>query len=76
MEKEIEGKVIIIHGFKREKVFEIMKAVKASVQNPSDIAFSVSTPTNMEWKLKDIIKDVREDHAYFMKQEKEKKGHS
>ncbi len=74
MENEAEGKVIIMHGFDREKVFEIMKAVKASVENHSDIAFSVSTPTILEWKLKDIIQDVREDHAYFMKKEQERKG--
>ncbi len=74
MAEDADGKVIVIHGFEREKVFEIMKAVKASVEDPSEIAFSVSTPTNLEWKLKDIIKDVREDHAYFMKKEQEKKA--
>ncbi len=74
MGKKTDGKVIVIHGFEREKVFEIMKAVKSSVENPSEIAFSVSTPANLEWKLKDIIQDVREDHAYFMKKEQEKKA--
>ena len=73
MENTADEKVIIIHGFEREKVFEIMKSVKASVENPSEIAFSVSTPTNLEWKLKDIISDIREDHAYFMEQERLKK---
>ncbi len=73
MEQENNERVVIMHGFEKEKVFEIMRAVKASVDNPSEIAFSVSTPTNLEWKLKDIISDVREDHTYFKEQERLKK---
>lgn len=73
MNADPDGKVIIMHGFEKEKVFEIMRTIKASVENPAEIAFSMSTPVNLEWKLKDIISDVREDHAYFMEMERRKK---
>ena len=73
MSEILDGKVIVMHGFEKEKVFEIMRIIKASVENPSEIAFSTSTPTNLEWKLKDIISDVREDHAYFMEMERKKR---
>ena len=68
-----DGKLIIMHGFEKDKVFEIMRIIKASVENPSEIAFSMSTPVNLDWKLKDIISDVREDHAYFMEMERKKR---
>lgn len=66
-------KVIYFHGFERDDVFKIIKAIKASVDYPTEIAFSTSTPTNLEWKIKDMVAEVREDHAFFKKQEKKKK---
>ena len=66
-------KVIFFHGFEREDVFKIIKAIKASASNPKEIAFSMSTPTNLEWKIKDMVTEVREDHAFFKEQEKKKK---
>ena len=67
-------KVIYFHGFERDDVFKIIKAIKASVSYPGEIAFSTSTPTNLEWKIKDMVAEVREDHAFFKEQEKKKKG--
>ena len=67
------AKVIYFHGFERDDVFKIIKAIKASVSNPGEIAFSTSTPTNLEWKIKDMVAEVREDHAFFKEQEKKKK---
>jgi len=65
-------KVIYFHGFERDDVFKIIKAIKGSVGNPGEIAFSTSTPTNLEWKIKDMVAEVREDHAFFKEQEKKK----
>ena len=68
-----QEKVIYFHGFERDDVFKIIKAIKGSVSNPGEIAFSTSTPTNLEWKIKDMVAEVREDHAFFKEQEKKKK---
>lgn len=69
-EDYLNKQVVLMHGFTREEVFTILRAVKSISDNPSDIAFATSTPNNIEWKLKDIIKDVREDHEYYKNQKK------
>ncbi|MCF6334236.1 MAG: DUF3783 domain-containing protein [Spirochaetales bacterium] len=73
MTENKQAKVIFFHGFERDDVFKIIKAIKAAVPNPGDIAFSTSTPTNLEWKIKDMVTEVMEDHAFFKEQEKKKK---
>ena len=65
-------KVIYLHGFEKDDLFKVIRAIKAEVDNPGEIAFSTSTPTNLEWKIKDMIAEVREDHAFFKEQEKKK----
>ena len=67
------AKVIYFHGFERDDVFKIIKAIKACVDYPKEIAFSTSTPTNLEWKIKDMVTEVREDHVFFKEQERKKK---
>ena len=74
MAESSQEKVIFFHGFEREDVFKIIKAIKATVDNPGEIAFSTSTPTNLEWKIKDMVTEVMEDHAFFKEQEKKKKS--
>ncbi|AEJ20089.1 DUF3783 domain-containing protein [Gracilinema caldarium] len=63
--------VIVMHGFTHEQMISIMRAAKAAAKeagvDPLSIAFSSSTPTNMEWKLKDLIAEVREEHEYMKK---------
>lgn len=63
--------VILMHGFSHEQMIAIMRAAKAAAKelgvDPLSIAFTSSTPTNMEWKLKDLIAEVREEHEYMKK---------
>ena len=66
------AKVIYLHGFEKDDLFTVIRAIKAAVDAPGEIAFSTSTPTNLEWKIKDMIAEVREDHAFFKEQEKKK----
>jgi len=35
------------------------------VDDPQEIAFAMTTPTNLQWKIKDFINDVRGDHEYL-----------
>ena len=60
-----KGRVILLHGFSQTELAAILKAVKAVAQDPQDIAFAMSTPTNLNWKFRDIIEDVRGDHEYL-----------
>lgn len=61
--------VVFLHGFDRDQLLAVMRAAKAAAaqagMDPADIAFSSSTPTNLEWKVKDLVKEVREEHEYM-----------
>jgi hypothetical protein len=71
VENNDEQKVVLLHGFSREEIFAVLRAVKSTVSNPGEVAFATSTPVNLEWQLKDIIKDVSEEHEFFKKKEAE-----
>ncbi len=70
------GKVILLHGFDHAEMSAILKAVKSVAGDPQDIAFAMSTPTNLNWKFRDIIDDVRGDHEYLKENPPGKRGPS
>jgi hypothetical protein len=60
-----EGKFILLHGFTREELSAVMRAVKSAVMDPGEIAFAVTTDTNREWKVDDLVREVTEEHEYM-----------
>lgn len=56
------GPVVVIHGLSPEDTLKAMRAVKAAMGAESDIAFASSTPTNLSWKLDELIAQVRAEH--------------
>lgn len=63
---ENEPKVILLHGCSKEDIQTILGSLrKAFGDRYGDIAFCTSTPTNLDWKLKDIVADVWEEHEYM-----------
>ena len=71
--KEKNGRLILFHGFNEEEARFLLRLVRENLENHSDIAFCMSTAKNMEWKLKELIKDVTEEHAYMVALEEQKK---
>ena len=63
----MDERMILIHGFTREDTMKILKAVKGSLDDPAGIAFSVTTETNQNWKVSDLIREVRDEHEYMRK---------
>ena len=61
----MEERMILLHGFSRDEVMKILKAVKSVASDPSGIAFSVTTDTNLAWTVQDLVKEVREEHEYM-----------
>jgi hypothetical protein len=63
----MDGPVVFIHGFEQKGLFAVIDAAKKAAQeagiDPSSIAFASSTPVNMEWKVKNLIRAVRREHA-------------
>lgn len=62
---EPDERVVLIHGFSREETIAVMRAAKSVTQDSQGIAFTTSTPTNLDWKLRDLIAEVREEHEYM-----------
>jgi len=64
-QNEKDERLVLIHGFSRDETISIMRAAKAAATDPQGIAFTTSTPTNLDWKLQDLIAEVREEHEYM-----------
>ena len=60
-----DERVVLIHGFSREETIAIMRAAKSVSADPQGIAFTTSTPSNLDWQLRDLIIEVREEHEYM-----------
>jgi hypothetical protein len=64
-----EEPVVFLHGFEGDALMTIIQAVKKAAPqagiDPASIAFTSSTPTNRKWKVKDLIREVRQEHEYF-----------
>jgi len=63
--KQAEGKVAILHGFTREEIFTIMRAVKRELGPDKDIAFAMTTKHSLQLKLQDVVDDITQEHAYL-----------
>lgn len=61
----MESKVIFINGFSKEETVKIMRAVKGVIENPGDTAFCMGTETNREWIVKDLLREVSEEHEFI-----------
>jgi hypothetical protein len=60
-----EQKIVILHGFASEEVLAALRALKAALPSARDAAFATTTPTNLEWKLSDLLEHVAEEHRQF-----------
>lgn len=61
----MEEKIVILHGFTGDEAVALMRAVKAALPAAKEAAFATSTPTNLDWKLKDLVEHVAEEHRQF-----------
>ena len=66
-------KIVFVHGFSDTDVRTLMRAVKAVFQNSDDIAFAMSTANNMNWKVRDLIAEVGEEHRMMKSMNKKDK---
>jgi hypothetical protein len=61
----MEEKIVLLHGFDQEDVLVIMRAVKAALPAAREAAFATTTPSNLEWKVSDLLEHIAEEHAWF-----------
>ncbi|MCE5255837.1 MAG: DUF3783 domain-containing protein [Spirochaetaceae bacterium] len=58
-------KAVILHGFTGEQALQVMRAVKALGISPQDTAFATTTPSNLKWKVSELVEQLSEEHAYM-----------
>ncbi|AEF85904.1 conserved hypothetical protein [Treponema primitia ZAS-2] len=70
--------VVLLHGFDGDALMAVVRAVKSAAGeagiDPGSIAFTTTTPTNLEWKIKALIREVRKEHEYFQENEGKQSG--
>ena len=65
-----EPKVVIFNGLSDEEAAFYMKLIKQSSKEPKSFIFAMTTPTSLEWKVKDLIAELKEEHNYFKENNK------
>ncbi|QQO10494.1 DUF3783 domain-containing protein [Breznakiella homolactica] len=67
----MKSPVVFLHGFENEELLTVVRAVKKALaeagEDPGAVAFASSTPNNIDWTVKDLIREVREEHDYMKK---------
>ena len=62
-----EHKVVFMHGFSQDEMTRIIRGVRSIVEDSGAVAFCMSTENNLDWKVKDLLTDVIEEHEYMKK---------
>ncbi len=60
-------KVVFMHGFNQDEMGRIIRGVKSIVTDPGMVAFCMSTENNLDWKIRELLSDVTEEHDYMKK---------
>ncbi len=62
--------VVFFSGIKQENVLLLMRACKAAAKEAGlderAIAFSMATENNMDWTVRDLVKEVGEEHIEML----------
>lgn len=51
-----------MHGLSQEEALKAMRAVKLAFDDHGDIAFAMSTESNLSWTLSYLVEHVLEEH--------------
>ena len=62
-----QNKVVILHGFTREQIHTVMKAVRNEIEHGETIAFAKTTEHSLKRTLGDLVGDISQEHDYMRK---------
>lgn len=62
-----QGRLILMHGLEQAQAVAVMRAVKAALGAPDDLAFAMTTENNLDWPVAELVEHVLEEHAYMRK---------
>ncbi len=60
-----EQKVVIAHGFEKDEILRLMRAVKNEFTKEVDIAFAMTTENSLKRNLGEVVLDISGDHKYL-----------
>ncbi|SHN58678.1 DUF3783 domain-containing protein [Fervidobacterium gondwanense] len=63
---EKSEKIIIMHGFEKPEILQLMRVVKENFQG-EELIFASTTPTSLTWKVQDLIEELKSEHEEFKK---------
>ena len=66
MMENTEERVIIMHNFEKGEVSKLLKVVREAFPD-KEFIFASTTPTNLEWKVQDLIGELKKEHEEFKK---------
>lgn len=55
-------RAVILYGMTKEEALAIMRAVKSASPSMQDVAFAMSTETNIKWPLGQLVAELSEEH--------------
>lgn len=61
------GRLILMHGLDQAQAVAAMRAVKAALGSPDDLAFAMTTESNLDWPVAELVEHVLEEHEYMRK---------
>jgi len=62
----VSEKVVIFHGFSKEELNRITELLKKNFPG-QDIIMAITTPTSLQWKVGELISELKKEHEYFKK---------
>ena len=69
-------KVVLLHGYTDEQAYQIMRVIKSLGIEPENTAFATTTPSNLEWKVADLIEHLAQEHEYMKVNQRRGQGSS
>ncbi|ODN29934.1 DUF3783 domain-containing protein [Fervidobacterium thailandense] len=66
-------RIVILHNFENFEIIKLMKILKENFPE-RDLIFASTTPTSLEWKVSDLIEELRKEHEEFKKLRHGKQG--
>ncbi|NCB02004.1 MAG: DUF3783 domain-containing protein [Spirochaetia bacterium] len=60
-----QQKVVIAHGFDKDEILRLMRAVKNEFTKEVDIAFAMTTENSLKRNLGEVVLDISGDHQYL-----------
>jgi hypothetical protein len=71
---EERHKVVILHGFSPAQLHAFVDAYRANEGLPQDVAFATVTPESGRRRLRDVVRDLREDARAAARRRRRKEG--